>query len=207
MLISIKNLSYRIGINHILFKNLNFDIKSKEVIAITGPNGSGKTTLVKILMGFIKDYQGKLIHHGNKQYAYLPQNFETSEYIDLSVKEFLQFTEKKNLKINLEQAIKLICIENLLKINIKQLSGGQLRKVLLVKSLIGANEIIFLDEPTCWLDFKAQQEFYELIQKINQLTGIAIVIISHDQNLLNKNFSQIISLEKDHLCYSANNNC
>lgn len=203
-IISIKNLSYFVSSDTKLLDDINFDLSQNEISIITGPNGSGKTSLIKILMGFIKNYSGKVKHYGLKNYSYVPQNFEVPSYINLDVMSFLKFTDLKNGTFKLSDVIELLNIQKLLDINLKKISGGQLRKVLIAKSLLGSNEIIFLDEPTCWLDLASQEEFYLLIKKINSLTKISIVIITHDRFLLEKKFARIISLEKNHVCFDKN---
>lgn len=201
---SVKNLSYFISRNKKLINNLSFDINQNEVAIIKGPNGSGKTTLIKILMGFIKNYSGEIKHFGLKNYSYVPQNFEVQDYINLDVKSFLEFTDFKSGMFNLDDVIKLLNISKLLDLNLKRISGGQLRKILIAKSLLGADEVIFLDEPTCWLDLESQEEFYLLIKKINSLSKMSIVIITHDKFFLEKSFAKIISLGDEHVCFNQN---
>jgi zinc transport system ATP-binding protein len=200
-IISVKNLDYFVSGNVKLLDDINFDLNQNEISIITGPNGSGKTSLIKILMGFIKNYSGEVIHSGSKNYSYVPQSFEAPSYINLDVMDFLKFTDMKSGMFGFDDVIELLRIKELLKINLKRISGGQLRKVLIAKSLLGSNEIVFLDEPTCWLDLKSQEEFYFLIKKINSLSKISIVIITHDKFLLEKKFAKIISLEKEHVCF------
>ena len=98
--------------------------------------------------------------------------------------------------------IDLLNLNDLLNISLKNISGGQLRKVLIAKSLLGSDKIIFLDEPTCWLDLESQEEFFELIKKLISISKISIVIITHDRFLLDKNFAKIISLNKNHVCFN-----
>lgn len=201
-LISIKNLSYEIE-NKEIFTNINFEVKLGEIIAIIGPNGCGKTSLVKIIMGFIKNYKGEVIHNNKNFFGYVPQYFQFFEYMQINVLDFLKFTDINNMGI--QDVIEITNINNLLNKELEKLSAGELRKVLLAKALLSCYDILFLDEPTCWLDILSQKEFYQLIKKINQMNRCAIIIISHDPILLQEYFSQIISLERGHVCYNSHN--
>lgn len=201
-LITVSDLSYSVSKDRKLLNQLNFEINENEICIITGPNGSGKTTLIKILMGFLRSYSGKVVHYGQKNYSYVPQGFDVPNYINLDVKSFLKFTDMKSGIFKFDDVIELLNLKNLLNINLKNISGGQLRKVLIAKSLLGSDKIIFLDEPTCWLDLESQEEFYLLIQKLISISKISIVIITHDRFLLDKKFAKIISLEKDHVCFN-----
>jgi zinc transport system ATP-binding protein len=196
-LIEIKDLSYSISKNTNILENINFNIEKNQILFITGDNGVGKTTLIKILMGFIKSYSGNIKHSGSTNYSYVPQNFEIPDYINIDVESFLKFTDAKNGIFSFDEAIEILGIKDYLKINLKKISGGQLRKVLIAKSLIGSNEVLFLDEPTCWLDQKSQDEFYELIKKIKCLSRITIVIVTHDKNLIESDIGNVIFLSKN----------
>lgn len=201
-LITVSNLSYSVSRDKKLLDKLNFKINENEACMITGPNGSGKTTLIKILMGFLGNYSGEVLHHDQKNYSYVPQGFEVPNYINLDVKSFLKFTDMKSGIFKFDDVIQILNLKDLLKINLKNISGGQLRKVLIAKSLLGSDKIIFLDEPTCWLDLESQEEFFLLIQKLISISKISIVIITHDRFLLDKKFAKIISLERDHVCFN-----
>ena len=199
-LIEVSNLTYHVN-DQVFFNNLSFSINENELVAIIGPNGSGKTSLVKIILGFIKNYKGSIDFHVKKFFGYVPQFFTYNPHIKINVRQFLNLTDHNSI-LTLEKIINLTNIGTLLDVNFAGLSGGQLRKVLLAKSLIFAKYAIFLDEPTCWLDKTSQEEFYSLIKHIKELTKMAIIVISHDPILLNEDFNQIIKLEREHLCFN-----
>jgi zinc transport system ATP-binding protein len=189
-ILSVKNLSLFFNERKI-FSNVSFEIEKKDKIAILGPNGSGKTSIIKILLGFQKQSSGIINHFGEKLYGYLPQYFHPIESMNLTVLDFLKFT--KEISISINEAIKLTDISDLLKYDINSLSGGEIRKVLMAKTLLSGKEIIFLDEPTCWLDSKSQKKFYDLISNLQNKIDCAIVFITHDFNLNKDLFTKIIN--------------
>jgi zinc transport system ATP-binding protein len=191
-IIDIKNLSLTIHGKKI-FSNVNFNVNQKDLINILGPNGSGKTTLIKTIMGFQKIDQGSIKHFGEKLYGYVPQYFTTTPYIKITAFEFLKLSSITNLTI--DEAIQITQIDNLLQKDLGKLSGGELRKILIAKALLHSKEVLFLDEPTCWLDKESQQKFYNLIKELNKNFTFAITLISHDPFLKRDFFSKIVKME------------
>ena len=189
-ILSVQNLSLFFDKRKI-FSDVSFDIERSDKIAILGPNGSGKTSIIKILLGFQKQSSGNVLHFGEKSYSYLPQYFHAIESMNLTVLNFLQFTNA--IAMSLDDSINLTKISHLLKYDLNSLSGGELRKVLMAKTLLSGKEIIFLDEPTCWLDSESQKEFYQLIFNLQDKTNCAIVFITHDFNLNKELFTKIVS--------------
>ncbi len=191
-IVDIENLSLSIK-NKKIFSNIAFEISQKDLVNILGPNGSGKTTLVKTIMGFQKIHHGSVKHFGKKLYGYVPQYFNSMPYIKITVFEFLKLSNITNLSI--DDAIQITSIDSFLQKDLSQLSGGELRRILITKALLHSKEILFLDEPTCWLDRDSQQKFYNLIKNLNTNFNFAIVLISHDPYLKEEFFTKIIQMK------------
>ena len=190
-IIEVKNVSLSFP-NKTIFSNISFDILHKDVIGIIGTNGSGKTSMIRMMLGFRNCKIGSINHIKERFYGYVPQYFHPISSMNISVIEFLKLTEINNLSLN--DTIELMKIHNLIKLNLNDLSGGELRKVLMAKALLFSRHALFLDEPTCWLDSKSQQEFYALITKLNSILTCAIVLISHDPFFKEGFFSKVIKL-------------
>jgi zinc transport system ATP-binding protein len=192
-IIEVDKLSLSMGRKSI-FSNMSFSINSNEMVNITGPNGSGKTHLIKMMLGLEKIHSGQITHFGNNLYGYAPQHFEKMPYMRITVNEFLKLSDVKNLSV--QKAIEITEINNLLEADLAELSGGELRKVLIAKSLLYSKEILFLDEPLCWLDHESQKRFYNLIKELNKNFNFAIVLISHDTFFDKGLFSKVIEMKK-----------
>lgn len=205
VLISCKNLTAGYD-NKIILKNISFDICEGDYICIAGENGTGKSTLVKTLTGIIPFKSGHL-HYLNikkNQIGYLPQQsllnpdfpatvFEVVLSGTLSQKGLFPFYTKKLKEIALNN-LKLIGMENLKNSPFANLSGGQKQRVLLARALCATQKLLVLDEPVTGLDPIVTNDFYKLIQNLNQKLKISIIMVSHDVSSAVKYAKKILHL-------------
>jgi zinc transport system ATP-binding protein len=84
---------------------------------------------------------------------------------------------------------------------IGELSGGQQQRIFIARALVNHPEVIFLDEPTTGVDSKTQDEFYELLQKLNKELGITLVLVSHDIERMTKEVMHIACVDKTLTCH------
>lgn len=170
-------------------ENISFDVNKNDFIGIIGPNGGGKSTLVKSLLGLVPLESGTIQINPNKQLGYVPQFAEFDQSFPISVIEVVlsgvikgkkMFFKRYN-KAELNFADEIMTKLDILDLKNKQigeLSGGQLQKVLVARSLISNPSILVLDEPTASLDVKVKNEIYDILRKLSQ--DITILIITHD---------------------------
>ncbi|MGM9977544.1 MAG: ABC transporter ATP-binding protein [Clostridium sp.] len=184
--------------NNVL-RNINFEIKQGEMVAIMGPSGSGKTTLLYTVSGMDNITAGNIDFFG-KEFNSLSDN----EMSDVRLNEmgfvFQQMYMMKNLSIydNIilpayqskkesrkdinEYALKLMHKLGISKIadnDINEVSGGQLQRACICRSLINKPKIIFADEPTGALNRQSSSEVMEIFNKINE-EGTSIMLVTHD---------------------------
>ena len=204
-IIECKNLS--IGYNdHLVLNNLNFKLEEGMYLSIVGNNGSGKSTLLKTILGLIKPLKGKISINVLKssEIGYLPQINENMKEFPASAYEivlsgclnkcrFLPFYSKKQKEM-VNNNIKKLKIEKLMKKSFNDLSGGEKQKVLLARALSATNKLLILDEPTNGLDAHSQKDLYSLIKKLNK-EGITIILVSHDIHKSLENASHILHLD------------
>ena len=166
-------------------KGVSFELKAGEVVGLLGPNGAGKSTLMKILTGYLKDWEGEILY-GEKDLrkdiksiqqvtGYLPEN--NPLYPDLYVLEYLQFIAGlyhiKNAPF--DQVIDKVGLNELKKRKINTLSKGYQQRVGLAAALLHDPEILILDEPTTGLD---PNQLIEIRKLIRQLGEEKIVLFS-----------------------------
>jgi len=179
-------------------KGINIEIEEGKVVAILGPNGAGKSTLLKCINGLLKP-RGSIYISGlslkelkpeeaAKLIAYVPQKSNPTfmsvfDYVLLGRKPHMGLNVgKKDMKI-VENVLKMLGIERLALKKLKQLSGGELQKVVIARALAQEAKVLLLDEPTNNLDLKSQLEFMHLVKKLSLEKGITAVVVVHDVNI------------------------
>ena len=164
--------------------SVSFDIPKGQIVGFLGPNGAGKSTMMKILTGYINNYEGealidKLNLKGNalkiqQNIGYLPEH--NPLYLEMYVKEFLAFnTDVYNCsRERIAEVIKLTNLEAESHKKIHQLSKGYRQRVGLAAALVHDPEILILDEPTTGLDPNQLVEIRQLIKSIGKQKTILL---------------------------------
>jgi zinc transport system ATP-binding protein len=196
-LITLNNISLSHNGKNIL-DDVSFKLHPGEFITLIGPNGAGKSSLIKILLGVIKQDAGEIIHSGNLKLGYTPQSFTANPYIPISVINFLTLDQKLDPEFT-SQTCELTGTEDLLEMPLKNLSGGELQKVLLTRALLNKPNVLILDEPAQNLDVDGQMQLYKLIQDIHQKQNCAVLMVSHDLHRVMKESTQVLCLYH-HIC-------
>ena len=181
-----------------ILDDVSFTLHQGEFITLIGPNGAGKSSLIKILLGVIRQDSGNLDYKGEIRLGYTPQTFTANPYIPISVKDFLTLNQKLDM-LFMQQTFELTGINELLKSPLKNLSGGELQKVLLTRALLSKPNVLVLDEPAQNLDVDGQMQLYKLIQNIHQQQNCAVLMVSHDLHRVMKESTQVICLYH-HIC-------
>ncbi len=185
--------------NQQILKNINLELKKGEITTLIGPNGGGKTSIARILIGILKASSGEVFISKNAKIGYMPQKLEIEKTIPLRVIDFLNLSATSEAMARLEAMAKKLLIENILEKSIHKISGGELQKALLVKTLINNPDILVLDEPTQYMDIAAQAEFYQVIEEIREQKNCAILIISHDLHIVMQKTNQVVCINR-HIC-------
>ncbi len=191
----------QISLNHHeknVLDKVSFELKAGEFITLIGPNGAGKSSLIKILLGLIKPNTGCVTKSSKIRLGYTPQKFIPNEFIPISVSGFLQLNQKVDDSF-LHETAKLTSIEPILNSELKNLSGGEMQRVLLARALLAKPNILILDEPAQNLDVNGQMHLYKLIQDIHQSQGCAVLMVSHDLHRVMKESTQVLCLYR-HIC-------
>ena len=176
-----------------IFTNLTFNLHRGELIALVGKNGVGKSTLMNVISGKQDIDQGESWNPEGLQLSYFNQDFNfinEDQTIDTELKKLFR-NENEHYKID-------IFCENLFldkEKNINTLSGGQKRRVGLIKSLIVDSDILLLDEPTNHLDLESIVWLENYLKNYNG----AILCVSHDRQFLNNFTNKVFWLDRGNL--------
>lgn len=177
MSISVKNLVKTYGTQRAV-DGISFEIPSGEIVGFIGPNGAGKSTTMKVITGFLSDFEGEVLVNGKdvrsnplevkKMIGYLPEH--NPLYPEMYVREYLMFIAKMyGLNNNAEQAvndvIESVGLTKEQHKKISMLSKGYRQRVGLASVLVHNPEVLILDEPTTGLDPNQLIEIRSLIEK------------------------------------------
>ncbi len=196
-----------------IIKNISLDIPKGKISSIIGPNGCGKSTLLKAISTIIP-HKGtiKIDEIGVQKYtrknlskilAFLPQKPSVTNGI--TVEELVSYgrhpyasrfgTLSKEDYEYIHKAMVYTKVQDFKSKNIEELSGGQRQRVWIALCLAQNTDIIFLDEPTTYLDIAHQLEVLELLKDLNQSSGKTIVMVLHDLNQASEYSDFIIALK------------
>lgn len=180
-----------------IIKNIDLTFEEKSITTIIGKNGCGKTTLLRTASNLLKPFQGKVYIVDKditdmpskelaKKISFLPQirsvpNISVYNLVMHGRYPYLGFsrTPQAEDKKIVADAIHKLNLEKLINKNIQQLSGEQRQKVYLAMVLAQDTDIVFLDEPTTYLDINHKLEILEIIKKLKQM-GKTVVMVLHD---------------------------
>lgn len=181
--------------------NVSFDVKEKDFINIIGKSGSGKTTLLSLLSAIIEPTSGDILVEGknlsdmddeeksgyrNEFIGYVPQSLGTLPTLNVLDNVRLPYFFKKREGDGIERARMLLDMCGILDLEndfCKNLSGGELKRVLIARALMNEPKILIADEPTSDLDSKTTIEIMNMLKEINE-KGTTIIIVTHDNDLL-----------------------
>ncbi|MFJ5769425.1 ABC transporter ATP-binding protein [Psychrobacillus sp. NPDC093180] len=198
----------------LIVKDLSVQIPDQQITTIIGPNGCGKSTLLKAITRIISHQSGSIVLDGKsvtkentkhlaKKMAILPQTPESAA--GLTVGELVSYGRfpyqtgfgrltTKDYEV-IDWALEVTGTLDFKYFPVDALSGGQRQRVWIAMALAQETEIIFLDEPTTYLDMAHQLEVLELLQKLNKEEKRTIVMVLHDLNQAARFADNIIALK------------
>jgi zinc/manganese transport system ATP-binding protein len=175
-------------------------IRPGEFIAVLGPNGAGKTTLLQAILGLLPPAAGEIRifgakpRRGDRAAGYLPQQRTAVADLPLRGWDFVASAlngERWGLPLiardgrrEVDQALETVAAQNLARRPLRELSGGELQRLLLAQTLLGKPRLLLLDEPLISLDPHFQQTVVALVRRIQQDRSITVLFTAHDLNPL-----------------------
>ena len=170
--------------------DVSFDIQPGEFFGLLGPNGAGKTTLISILAGLARATSGTVKVHGSdvvtdfaharRKLGVVPQELVFDPFF--TVREALRiqsgyFGIKKN-DAWIDELLSNLGLTDKADANMRQLSGGMKRRVLVAQALVHKPQVIVLDEPTAGVDVELRQALWQFIAKLNR-QGSTVLLTTH----------------------------
>ena len=197
--------------------DINLNLKPKETVILTGPSGSGKTTLLTLMGGLRSVQAGSLkfldreLFGANqnqlvkirRQIGYIFQGHNLLEF--LTVRQNVQMSleldktiPERTAKMMAEEMLHAVKLGDHINYYPQQLSGGQKQRVAIARALVSRPKLFLADEPTAALDSKTGRDVIFLMRKLALEQGSAILIVTHDNRILD-NCDRIIRIEDGRL--------
>ncbi len=189
-MIEVQHLTRRYG-DHVAVNDISFKIRNGHIYGLLGPNGAGKSTTMNIIAGCLAPSEGTVLINGydicdrpieaKRQIGYLPE--QPPLFVDMTPREYLTFVaEAKGVKGEMidrqvKEAMAVTDIASVQNTLIRNLSKGYRQRVGIAQTLLGAPEIIILDEPTVGLDPAQLTEIRALIRRLGE--KLTVMISSH----------------------------
>lgn len=189
-IIKINSLSKVYDSGHEALKSIDLEIRQGEILALLGPNGAGKTTLISAICGLVSASSGSITVAGHdivKDYritreliGLVPQELTLGAFD--TVWNAVSFSRglfgKKPDPAYIEQLLKTLSLWDKKDNELRELSGGMKRRVLIAKALSHQPRILFLDEPTAGVDVELRQDMWKLVRQLNE-DGVTIILTTH----------------------------
>lgn len=189
-IVSIQSLSKTYDSGHQALSHVDLDIREGEILALLGPNGAGKTTLISIICGIVSGSSGSVSVAGHdivsdyrvtrNLIGLVPQELTLGAFD--TVWNTVNFSRglfgKKPDTAYLEQLLKDLSLWDKRSSELRALSGGMKRRVLIAKALSHEPSILFLDEPTAGVDVELRQDMWKLVRRMNE-SGVTIILTTH----------------------------
>ncbi len=197
--------------------NINITLSKSKIIGIVGPNGAGKSTLIKAVLNIISSkgiikIDDKLSKDQLGSVAYVEQKINIDYNFPIKVRECvsLGIYPKIGLFKNLnkhdwqkvDEALKLVGLEEFSNRQISELSGGQFQRVLIARCLVQEAKYIFLDEPFIGIDSVSEEIIMNTLRKLRD-NGHTILIVHHDLRKVHTYFDEVLLLNKKLISYGS----
>lgn len=199
-------------------RDINFSIEKGEIVGYIGPNGAGKSTTIKILSGILLPDQGS-VRVGNLDLAKDRKKYvknigvvfgqRSQLWWDIPANDTFELLkdiydiEESNYEKTKNELVKLLRLEKIINIPVRQLSLGERMRLEIAASLLHQPEILFLDEPTIGLDAISKKIVREFIKKLNQNFKTTVILTTHDMSDIEALAKRIILIGKGEILYDG----
>lgn len=198
-----------------VLKDVTLHIEQGCNLGIVGPNGGGKTTLLRLILGLLNGYSGKIEVMGlspakacrrGDLVGYVPQRHEFESRFPVTVRQVVRMglvgktgllkSHRPDDLQRVEELIQRVGLKGKAESAIGELSGGQQQRALIARALAAGPRILLLDEPMSGLDPSGQQEIARLIRELHESLGLTVVVVSHDLRSVAAGCGKVACLNK-----------
>ena len=209
--IRIENLTKKYG-SLTALDNFSLEVKEGEILGLLGPNGSGKTTAINCILSLLEFKEGEITIFDKKM---SPDAYDVKKNIGVVMQNVAVFNEltvyenidyfcglyiedKETRQKMVDEAIKLVGLQDFIKFYPKKLSGGLLRRLNIACGIAHKPKLIFLDEPTVAVDPQSRNNILEGIKVLNK-QGATIIYTTHYMEEVEQLCNRIVIMDKGHI--------
>ncbi|MFZ5805655.1 MAG: metal ABC transporter ATP-binding protein [Verrucomicrobiota bacterium] len=208
-IVVLKNVTVKFD-SEIVLKDNSLSIEEHDFLGIIGPNGGGKTTLLRVMLGLVTPFRGKVKvlndvpQKTRRHIGYVPQiNFFDKEFPisvwdvvmmgRLSRRKMFQRFNKEDFDAA-KKALKMVDMLSFKERQIGKLSGGERQRVFIARALAGEPQLLLLDEPTANVDPEKKTDLYDILGELKK--KITIVLVTHDIGAVSAHVDKIACLNR-----------
>jgi branched-chain amino acid transport system ATP-binding protein len=211
-LLEIRGVTRRFG-GIVAIDDVSLDVEAGQIVGLIGPNGAGKTTLFNVITRLYKPDSGSLVFAGKSLLRTPPhrvvrrgiartfQNvelFRTMTVLDnvlVGAHTRAKPFRDASIEARAQEVLDYVGIAAVAERPAAGLPFGTLKRVELARALIAEPKLLLLDEPAAGIDFKDQVRFYDLLARLNAETGVTVVLVSHELNMVSKHAHHVLCLK------------
>ncbi len=195
-----------------VLQDVSLSVPEGDFLGLIGPNGSGKTTLMKIMLGLQSPDSGSVelfgkpprrFREGTKLGYVSQQSSEADSRMPVTVRELVNMGRYAHAGLSrlseadravVDDALERVGIADLAERQVNRLSGGQKQRAYIARALAAEAELLALDEPTVGIDADSEEQFYDLLDELND-EGITILLIEHDIGVVTERADSIACID------------
>ncbi len=215
--IEISQLKLILG-THTVLEDINIIINKGDFISIVGPNGGGKSSLFKLILGLLTPTEGKVLIEGRKPqdsdthyFGYVPQLKTADRSFPALAIELVASGLKANwitrlsseLKEKSLEAMRMVSAEHLAFRSLNKLSGGEMQRIYLARSIARNPSVLLLDEPATGIDISSENDLNEILDNIRTKKNTTVIMVTHDWESAYHHSDKAIILNKNIICYAS----
>ncbi len=192
-------------------EDVTVEVAGGSFLAVVGPNGAGKSTFIRSLLGLVKPTSGRVEIHSHQPgklppgtVGYVPQvktldrRFPalSIELVLTGMRRRWPFRVRASERSEAMEALEKVGMAHLAEAALGKLSGGQLQRIYLARSLVRKPRLILLDEPATGMDAPGEQDFYAVLDEWQESSGATIVMVTHDLEVAAHHAGEVLVLNR-----------
>jgi zinc transport system ATP-binding protein len=213
--VAVQNVGVRYGALFAL-RDVSLEVEEGAFVAIIGPNGAGKSTLLNVILGLVTPDMGQVRLFGaptaqfpGAQLGYIPQVKTLDRSFPARAEELVitgltrgwPWRMKREQREAAHAAMQLTKVAHLARRQLSRLSGGELQRVYLARTLIRRPRLLVLDEPAAGMDVAGEADMYHMLDAYQRESGATVLMITHDWEGARYHASKVLLLNREVLAY------